>query len=502
MSTERPDREHRKRDYVFHEMTRSVCPECLRTIDAKVLIRDGKVFLNKWCPDHGTTEALVSTDAAYYVEASKYNKPGRVVEHHAVAKEKGCPWDCGICADHEQHTCVGIIDITDACGLRCPTCFAGSEGRSFLSLEQIGAMIDAFIRQEGDPTVLQISGGEPTEHPDILEILRMATGKGIPWVMLNTNGLRLARDPEFADRLAELKDKLEVYLQFDSLKPEATETLRGADCLDLKIKAIANCAARGIPMHLSCTVKKGVNDAELGELVRFGIKTPFVRGINFQPAFWSGRFDHPVDPLERTTLTDVLAGLEDQTKGMFRKTDFVPLPCSHPTCIAMTYAWIKGNGKVKPIPRFIDMDRHLKNFTNTIFMNPMKVYEEALANIFSLSAVMSSAKTLHDFGCICGNPFRKAFFSKEGRRELHDHKLFRILVIQFEDRYTFDLKRVKKCCIGHILPDGRIIPFCSYNTLYRPTCDVSHWVGTDGAEARAAGAAGLEAVPGPAESAS
>jgi uncharacterized radical SAM superfamily Fe-S cluster-containing enzyme len=466
----------RQRDYVFHEMTRSLCPTCLHTVDAKVLIRDGRVFLSKWCPEHGDSEALVSSDADWHLDSAKYNRPGRVVEHVSTPREKGCPWDCGICADHEQHTCVGLIDVTDACNLRCPTCFAEASGRSFLTLQQVEAMLDAFIRQEGSPTVLQISGGEPTEHPQILEILRLATGRGFPSVMLNTNGLRLGRDPEFADRVAELRDKMEVYLQLDSLKPGPTAALRGVDCLETKLRAIENCRQRRIPMHLSCTVKKGTNDAEIGDLVRFGVQAPFVRGINFQPAFWSGRFDGGGDPLDRTTLTDVLAGIESQTRGMFRRSDFVPLPCSHPSCIAMTYAWIKPNGKVKPIPRFVDVERHLKSFTNTIFMNPMKVYEEALSNIFSMSAVMSSARTLHDFSCVCGNPFRKAFFSKEGRRELQDHKLFRILVIQFEDRHTFDLKRVKKCCIGQILPDGRIIPFCSYNTLYRKSCDVSHWV--------------------------
>lgn len=476
MKPERTEQPHQTRDYVFHEMTRSVCPVCLRTVDAKVLLRDNKVYLRKSCPSHGVTEALVSSDAASYIEAGKYNRPGRVVDHHRPAGTgQGCPWDCGICADHEQHTCVGLIDVTDACNLRCPTCFAASGGRSFLSLEQIGSMLDAFVRQEGDPSVIQISGGEPTEHPQILEILRLATAKNIPWVMLNTNGLRLAQDPAFVEALAEMRERLEVYLQFDSLKPGPTAALRGTDCLDLKLQAVDNCIRHKIPMHLACTVKKGVNDGELGDLVRFGVKTPYIRGINFQPAFWSGRFDAGFDPLERATLADVVAGLEAQTEGMFRKSDFVPLPCSHPTCISMTYAWIKNNGKVKPLPRFIDIDRHLKSFTNTIFMDPMKVYEEALTGLFSMSAVVSSAKTLHDFSCICGNPFRKAFFSKEGRRELHDQKLFRILVIQFEDRYTFDLKRVKKCCIGHILPDGRIIPFCSYNTLYRPTCDVSHW---------------------------
>ncbi len=460
------DRKNQERDYIFYEVTRSVCPECLKAVDAKVLIKDNRVILRKWCPDHGYSEALVSTDAKYYLNACKYNRPGRILEEHITKREKGCPWDCGICPDHEQHTCVGIIDITDKCSLQCPTCFADSGGNNFLTLEQINTMLDSFVKQEGDPTVLQISGGEPTEHPDIIEILKLATRKEFKLVMLNTNGLRFADDLHFVERLAVLKDALEIYLQFDSLDPKATVQLRGGDYVERKMQAIQNCMRFEIPMHLSCTVKKGVNDGEIGDLVRFGIEHDYIRGINFQPAFWSGRFDHPTDPMERTTLPDVIHAIEAQTGGMFRQSDFVPLPCSHPTCISMTYAWI-NKGKVKPIPRFVNVDRYLDYFTNEIFMDPMPAYKEALQSIFSLGTVMDSAKTLMDFSCICGNPFKKEFFSKEGRRRLRDQKLFRILIIQFEDKYTFDLKRVKKCCIGHILPDGRIVPFCSYNTLYR-----------------------------------
>ncbi len=466
---------HVNKDYVFHELTRALCPECLQVVDAKVILRDGKVYLVKWCREHGTSEALVYGDAEAYVRAERYNRPGRLPEHYTSKRDKGCPHDCGICPDHEQHMCVGLLDVTDNCNMACPTCFAGSRGRSFLRLDQVTAALDGYIRQEGDPTVVQISGGEPTQHPQIIEILRLAGERPFSMIILNTNGLRLARDEAFVERLAEMKDRIEIYLQFDSLRPEATKAIRGKDYTQEKLRAVENCATAGLPMHLACTVVKGINDGDLGDLVDFGVRTDMVRGVNFQPAFWCGRYEHPMDPLDRMTVPDVTKALEAQTGGQFRQSDFVPLPCSNPACINMTYAWIK-KGKVKPIPRFVDFDRYMNYLTNTIFFYPMPAYREALQNLFSLSNVMSSAQTLKDFGCVCGAPFKKAFFSEDGRRQLQNQKLFRILIIQFEDRHTFDLKRVKKCCIGHVIPDGRIIPFCSYNTLYRQEYDVSRWV--------------------------
>ncbi len=464
-----------EQDYIYHELTRSLCPECMELVDAKVVIKDNAVIMKKWCPEHGESEALVSSDAEYHIQASKYNRPGRRVERPAAERKKGCPFDCGICPDHEQHICVGLIDITDKCNINCPTCFAGTDGTSFLTLDQVSFMMDSYIEQEGDPTVLQISGGEPTEHPQVIEILKMALKKNFMMVMLNTNGIRIARDREFVKQLSEIEGELEIYLQFDSLRQETTKEIRGGNYLELKHLAVKNCIEFELPMHLACTVLKGVNDDELGDLVKFGTETDFIRGINFQPAFWSGRFDHEVDPMHRATVPDVMKAIEEQTDGMFVKSDFQPLPCSHPTCISMTYAWIK-RGKVKPIPRFVEMDRYMDYMENSIFLHPHKAYKEALQNLFSMSTVMSSTRTLLDFSCVCGAPFRKAFFDKGERKKWQDQKLFRIMIIQFEDKYNFDVKRVKKCCIGHILPDGKIVPFCTYNTLYRQENEVSRWV--------------------------
>jgi len=227
------------RNHSLHEITRSQCPECLRLIDAQVLIRDDAVYLRKHCPEHGWHEALVSSDATWHLNSKKYNKPGGVPYEFATSVEHGCPLDCGLCPEHQQHTCVGIIEITTRCNLSCPTCFAEAGEGYDLSVTQVETILDRLIETEGKPEVVQISGGEPTVHPQILDILATAQARGIDYLMLNTNGLRLAEEPDFASQLAHYRPF--VYLQFDGLSAQAYQTLRGRDLRDSKQRALGVC---------------------------------------------------------------------------------------------------------------------------------------------------------------------------------------------------------------------------------------------------------------------
>src|ERR687892_1586675 len=217
-------------DSVFLEQTRSICPRCRQLVEAEVHARDGKVFLRKRCPQHGEFEALVYGDAQRYVEIQRYNKPGERPLRLQTDVAEGCPRDCGICPEHKQHTCLGIIEVNTGCNLDCPICFADSgtghqpDGFS-LSLEQVERMLDAFVEAQGEPEALQLSGGEPSIHPQILDMLAAAKARGIKLVMLNTNGIRLARDPRFAPALAEIG--IHVYLQFDGFKDSTQLAIRG-----------------------------------------------------------------------------------------------------------------------------------------------------------------------------------------------------------------------------------------------------------------------------------
>jgi len=452
------------RPHIFHEITQSLCPECRRDIDsravvnAQVLIRDGAIYLRKHCPEHGWHEALVSSDASWHLDSAKYNKPGAIPFDFKTAVQEGCPYDCGLCPEHQQHTCVGVIEITSRCNLACPTCFANSGAGFNLSVAQVETILDRLLETEGRPEVVQISGGEPTVHPHLLEILQAAQVRDINYVMLNTNGLRLAQEPDFVRQLAQYRPA--IYLQFDGLKRSTYQTLRGRDLREIKQKALDNLAEVGLYAVLVATIVQGVNEDEIGDILRVGLEHPAVLGVSYQPATFAGRcLDHQ-DPLQRTTLPDVLAALDVQTDGLFRASDFRPVPCPHPTCSASSYAFI-NDGEVTPITRILNVDDYLDFVTNRTVPDMSAELQPVLEALWSMAAIMGTDETTDNLTCVACDINIPLTFSTELARE----HFFLVHVHGFMDEHNFDVKRVMKCCIHELLPDGRAIPFCAYNNL-------------------------------------
>ncbi|MFQ5934123.1 MAG: radical SAM protein, partial [Dehalococcoidia bacterium] len=316
----------REHDSIFFELTRSICPECKAVIDAQISLRDGKVYMRKRCREHGWFESLLSSDADMYISALKYNKPGTYPRRFSTEVKEGCPLDCGLCPEHKQHTCLAIIEVNTACNLDCPICFADAGPGYNLTLSQVETMLDQFVELENEPEVVQFSGGEPTIHPQIFDMVQMARNKGVRHVMINTNGVRIARDDAFMEKLAEARPY--IYMQFDGLESATYKTIRGEDLLGDKLKALDRLAEADLDVALVAAVERGVNEDELGAVVKFGLEHPAVRGVIFQPVFHSGRH-LPFDPLDRVTMPDVVKGIQAQTEGLFRVGDFVPVPCCY-----------------------------------------------------------------------------------------------------------------------------------------------------------------------------
>lgn len=453
----------RDRDYIFHNLTVSLCPICLTHVMAKVIIKNGSVYLLKRCEKHGEMTALLEEDAKYYLSTPEYNKPGTKCKVQTEIKN-GCPYDCGLCPDHEQHGCIGLIEVTNFCDLKCPNCYASSGAGDFLTLGKIEKMMDFLIdSEEGEGEILQISGGEPTTHPKILDILRLAKSKTFKCVMLNTNGLKIAENELFAKALAEFRGKFEVYLQFDGFKESTYIDLRGRDLLALKKKAIQNLIKYKVPMTLVATVKNGINDDEVGEIVKFGLDTKYIRGVNFQPIAYFGRISGTVEPATRVTLSGILNRIEKQTRSMLKKSDFVPLPC-HPDKIALTYLF-KEKGKYVPITRKIDIRNKLSLIDNSLAFRAEDLLRKSLLGLWSASTVMSSAKALKELSCCI--PLNLGSLSQEERMEFVDENTFRISVVSFLDGYNFDLKSIKQECIHFVTPNLKKIPFSTYNLIHR-----------------------------------
>jgi uncharacterized radical SAM superfamily Fe-S cluster-containing enzyme len=447
----------RDADHVFFELTRSICPDCRRPIDAQILLRDAKVFMRKRCPEHGPFEALVYADAEAYVRNARYNKPGTIPLAFSSQVHNGCPFDCGLCPEHQQHVCLGIIEVNSACNMDCPLCFATAGPGFNLTLDEVEDILDHLVETEGSPQVVQFSGGEPSIHPQIIPMLHAAKARGIDHVMLNTNGKRIARDDRF---LAELhKVRPSIYFQFDGFEERTYEVLRGEPgILPEKLSALDRLAGIDLDVVLVAAVERGVNEHEVGRLVEFALRHPAVRGINFQPAFHAGR--HIVhDPLQRITIPDVVRGIEEQTLGLFRVDDFVPVPCCFPTCNSVTYAFLDGENVV-PLPRVLNVDDYLDYITNRVVPDLGADVRRALEGLWSSSAVPGGERAATDFAFTCSS----CDLSTLAPRDIAK-RMFMVMLQDFMDPWTFNQKNLMKCCKEFLLPGGHQIPFCAYNTV-------------------------------------
>ncbi len=446
------------RPYTYYDFTVSLCPVCLKRVDAKIVFEDDNVFMLKKCNDHGSFKVLIANDVEYYKNLRNYNKASEMPYKFNTKVHYGCPYDCGLCTDHEQHSCLTVLEITDRCNLTCPTCYAMSSphyGRH-RTVAEVEQMLDIIVRNEKEPDVVQISGGEPTIHPDFFEILDIAKKKPIRHLMLNTNGIRIAKDKEFVKRLATYMPDFEVYLQFDSFKPSVLEMLRGTDLTETRKMALEHLNEFNLSTTLVVTLQQGRNDDEIGEIIDFALKQPCVRGVTFQPVQVAGRVQHFDPAKDRITLTDVRKKIFQQT-NIFNENDIIPVPCN-PDALAMGYA-LKVNGKVFPMTRYIDPAHLLNNSRNTIVYEQDTALHEQMLKIFSTGiSVDRVEENFKQLLCCLPEIYAPG---------LSYNNLFRIIIMRFIDAWDFDVRAIKKSCVHIVHKDGRIIPFETMNMFYR-----------------------------------
>lgn len=480
--------------YRYLGATQSLCPECLQLVPAKIIDRQGRVYFRKRCPEHGLREDFICSDVRWY-DRYDYSLPAKVPATSRAPIDKGCPFDCGLCEEHEQHTCIGVLEITDNCNLECPLCYAHSKpGLKHRSVEQVRSAIDALVASEGRVEVLQISGGEPTTHPELETVLDYALSQPIDYVMINTNGIRLARDSKLMQRLALHRDRIEIYLQLDGLEDRVHVALRGEPLQATKMAALHAIGEAGLNVTIVSALQAGVNLDQLGPLLRLAEQHPFITGLSLQPATYSGRFYLPEELESRVTSPDCIQALCQQSNGTFREEDFFPLPCAHPNCHILSLAF-RHEGHLVPLTRFIDAKVNLDllanglSFTRDEGQRLIQLYlarnqccgpggccddtsagaSEPRSPSSSLPVVTPPAASPSESPS--ESPTRAsaadAFIARALERQLGAKQLFRITITSFLDSYNFDVRRVMKCCTHHVLPTGHIIPFCAYNVLYR-----------------------------------
>ncbi len=473
----------------------SLCPACRKLIPAKILEKDGRVFMEKTCPEHGFVQDLVYSNAELYKKAERWTyEDGDGILNPQITGAKICPDDCGLCDLHISHAAVANVDLTNRCNLRCPICFANANVQGYVyepSYEQVLEMLTTIRNiKPVFPPAVQFSGGEPTIHPRFLDILKAARSMGFSHLQIASNGLRIAKDLEFARKCKEA-GLYTVYLQFDGTGDDVYRKTRGLSGLwELKLKAVENVREAGLRIVLVPTIIKTVNDEQVGNILQFAVdNSDVISGISYQPVAFTGRISTEERERQRYTLSDLAQDIERQTGYLKAQEDWYPLSVtspfskllsaiwkyavmkitSHADCGIGTYIFVNSKTKsVTPITKLLDIE----GFT----MGLNKLVKQKISHIRSLTALSAQHLLKRYFRPqeakdgmtpeICLELFQ-GVVDKEAQRRvdlIYNWNMLLVGGMHFQDSYNYNVDRVKRCAIHYAAPDGRLYPFCTYNS--------------------------------------
>ncbi|HYP20733.1 MAG TPA: radical SAM protein [Chloroflexia bacterium] len=484
------------RPYTPLRMVLTVCGHCFaedpdRRIDyatdvlqGNLILMDGKVYLLRHCRrGHGEVISLYEEDYAIWNDLQQWRVPTKHIIPDTPGNLLPIPlsYTQGLGELQTQHSCILLVDITENCNLNCPTCFAGSGTgiNRYARIDHIMRALDTAIEREGGRIdVLMLSGGEPTVHPEVLEIIEAAVARNVTRVVLNTNGVRVAKDDKFVAALGKLRNRVEVYLQFDGFSPETHIYHRGKDLRDVKAAAVERLASARVFTTLVMAVAGGVNDCEVGEVVDYAFGTDYVAGVSFQPVFGSGR-GNAIDPMRRVTTTGVMQRLGQQTGGRIAPEDFIALPCSHPDCCSISY-FVRGDaGQMHSIPRLLGLDRLKANLglisTRIAYTETSDEIKVALLGMMSETTTITRPELIDYMINICENcdlglnsfvrGFANVILKRETPVETVLKRIKRLTIKQFMDAWTLNVERLQQCCVHVGSTDGESnpvrVPFCA-----------------------------------------
>lgn len=475
--------------------TESLCPECLEVIPAVLYDEGGRVMMLKSCPDHGETKDIVWSDAKFYRKMEDWDFGDNCgIENPAVKDAVKCPDDCGMCNIHTSHTSLANLDLTNRCNLTCPICFANANASGSLyepSFEQVVEMMRNLRAMQPVPCrIIQFSGGEPLVYPQFTEVVRKAKELGFSHVQIASNGLKLT-DRDFTMRCAEAGLHT-IYLQFDGVGDAPHLRTRGEPVFDRKLKAIENIRAAGMKIVFVPTIVKGVNDGEVGKILEFALENiDVMSGISYQPVTFTGRISAKEREEKRFTLPDLARLIEEQTGiarmyedwfplnstvpfsrllGKIRGQETVTISC-HTHCSIGTYLFVDKNKKGTPVTRFMDVGEMYKDMDR---LAREEGYLSRFTSITMAKAFNSLRKHFHEDRAPLGLTFSRflqtldGFVDKsKGRGKMDGEYTYKTLLVagmHFMDSYNYDIERVKRCVIHYAAPDGKIYPFCVYNS--------------------------------------
>jgi uncharacterized radical SAM superfamily Fe-S cluster-containing enzyme len=427
--------------------TRALCPQCLRVLPAIISAdSQGRVWMARTCPEHGEIRVMIWPDAEHYSWISSLAFPKAQPSGDALRPSaEPCPTGCGICQRHQRKPTLVEIEVTQRCNLRCPVCFMSAENdTSDVPLEKLRDFIEAIATTAGTDTGVQLTGGEPTVRPDLAQIVWFVRARGFWGVEVNTNGLVIAQDEDYLQDL-KAHGLTGIYLQFDGLTSEVYREIRGADLLATKMMAIEHCRKQGVQVVLAMTIVSGINDDQIGAVLEFAIKnSDIIAGVALQPAFVSGRFDAKrVVPL---TMGDVINMLEDQTGGLIKAEDIWPLGCSHPLCDTGTYLVRQGQDQGQGQGQDKSKAKGKGQCENQDFIPITRdLTREEYLELFDPDSPQGSV-----------------FLDVAARKGLSAEGGLSVIIMNYMDAWTADLERMEECSMFVTMPNGALIPFCSY----------------------------------------
>lgn len=472
--------------------TFSVCPICLKKVKAQVAEKDGKVVILKECNEHGSFNDTYWARADIYYKAETFKKP------RSNPFQDNCPTGCGVndCDKHISTTVMAVIDVTNECDLRCPICFANASKPPDLykpNLETISNMLKFLKKQELPPLAVMFAGGEPTVREDIVEIVKVAHDLKF-MILLATNGIKMSNDPELVRKLKNAGLNI-VYLQFDGLTDSPYEKLRNAKLLSNKLRLVELCREQDIEIILVPTLQGGINDNEVGDMIRFAAENvDIVRGLVFQPMSFTGRTAEYVSRKNRIDNSLLAQKIEEQTKGMIKEADLFPVsvmvppleimnsfltkswPAFTPTPYCGLWNWIliskQGKDRFTPINRFLNFEAFMSDLKElNMLIEKQKISKIGiyLRLLFAAFRSLDWRKVQREAGLLNAVETLIKIHTDPSYDSLGyiRRRLLLIGCMAFMDPYTFDVERAHNCVIHYLTPDNKIMPFCVYNMLYR-----------------------------------
>jgi uncharacterized radical SAM superfamily Fe-S cluster-containing enzyme len=447
--------------------TRSMCPQCEKLVPAKVLAEGGKVLVRRTCPEHGDFDGLVCSDVAWWEDLPRFTVEG-VRPKSPVAGQRGCPDDCGLCPQHLQIAGTAAVEISNRCNNDCPTCLADNQESFELGVSDVVAALERVLQNQERVDVFTLSGGEPTIHPQLFEMIEALQRPEVGRISINSNGIRIAEDDAFLERLAQ-QDNIYICLHYDGA---GAQQLRGVD-FEVQRRALQRLGQAGVDVVPLVLAAQGVNDEKLGPLVAELLREPTVRSVILSMMTYTGRrgAGFAGDPLTRLTIPAALDQMERTSSGVLHRRDFMPLTMPNPMCAAIGYFLVTGEA-VDPLIPLGDLDRIIEYTKNGSFGGVTDEFEqfltEAIDRVYAAPEGDSEA-LLGRFRALLEALFPPdgAPLEAEARRKAAEERIKSVYLMQFIDPWTFDARRLTRCSCQHVLPDGKIVASCGYYAYHR-----------------------------------